>query len=121
MIHPPMNDAGILSRRYMPLTAQAAREKVSASARRMYEPIQDCRSGLFGDLELDRPAGLPLDDRRPVLHAVPDTYIANPEYEVAAPELTVDRKVEQREVAFALFKLEPMRIAQTSLGLSGRF
>ncbi|MGA8403115.1 MAG: hypothetical protein WB697_24750 [Stellaceae bacterium] len=63
---------------------------------------------MFGDLELDRPAGLPLDDRRPILHPAPDADITDPKpHEVAAPELIVDREVEQREIAFALFKLEP--------------
>jgi hypothetical protein len=74
----------------------------------MGQPIPDCRSGLFSDLELDRPTGLLLDDRRPILHPAADAHIANSEpHEVAAPELTVDREVEEGEVAFALFKLEP--------------
>lgn len=59
-------------------------------------------------LAFDRPTGLLLDDSRPVLHPAAHAYIANPQaYEVAAPELTVDRKVEQREIAFALLKLKP--------------
>jgi hypothetical protein len=93
----------------MRLTANAARKEVSAvSACSMCLPISDCGPRLFGDLELDRPAGLPLDDRHSVLHPAAEAHVANPEpHEVAALELTVDRKVEQREVSFALFKLEP--------------
>jgi hypothetical protein len=104
-----MDDAGILSGRHMRLTAKTAREKVLAvSARSVCQPIADCCSGLFGDLELDRSAGLLLDDRHPILNPDPDADIADPKpQEVAAPELAVDRELKQLQVAGPLFKLEP--------------
>jgi hypothetical protein len=62
---------------------------------------------LFGDLELDRPAGLPLDHRGAVLDTPPDAYVAHPQpHEVAAPQLAINGEIEEREVASTLFKLE---------------
>jgi hypothetical protein len=72
------------------------------------QPIADCCSGLFGDLELDWPPIFLLDYLGAVLHSVPDAYVPHPEpHEVAAPQLAVDGEIEQREVAATPFKLEP--------------
>jgi hypothetical protein len=77
---------------------------------------------LFGDLELNRSAGFPLDYRGAVLHPAPDAYVAHPEpHEVAAPQLAIDGEIEQSKVTSALFKLEPDADCPDLLGLSGRF
>jgi hypothetical protein len=77
---------------------------------------------LFSDLELDRSAGFLLNNGSVVPHLAPDEHVIYPEpHEVTAPQLTIDGKIEQSEVASALLKLEPNRIAQTSFGFRGRF
>jgi hypothetical protein len=63
---------------------------------------------LFGDFELDRSAGFPLDHRGAVPDSAPDAHIADLEpHEVAAPQLAVEGQIEQSEVASTLFELKP--------------
>jgi type I restriction enzyme M protein len=59
------------------------------------DPVADCCSGLFGDFELDRSAGFPLDHRGTVPDPVPDAHVVDLEpHEVTAPELTVEGQIE---------------------------
>ena len=92
-----MDDTGVLPCRDVRLVMKAARKEVLAFPwSGIGQPIADCCSGLFGDLELDRPAGFLLDYRGAVLHSVSDAYVAHPEpHEVAAPQLAVDGEIEQ--------------------------
>ena len=104
-----MDNTSVLPCRNVRLVIEAARkEVVIVPWSGIGQPIVDCCSGLFGDLELDRPPGFLLDYGGAVLHSVPDAYVAHPEpHEVATPLLAVDGEIEQSEVASALFKLEP--------------
>jgi hypothetical protein len=50
---------------------------------------------LFGDLELDWPAGFLLDYRSPVPYLATNAHIIDSEpHEITAPQLTVDGKIE---------------------------
>jgi len=102
-----MDDTSVLPGRDVLLIMNAAWEEVLGAPWGLIgKPIADCCSGLFGDLELDRPAGFSLDYRGTVLHPAPDAHVAHPEpHEVAAPQLAVDGEIEQSEIASALFKL----------------
>jgi len=104
-----MDDTSVLpGREVLQIMNAAWKEVLRASWGRMGKPIADCCSGLLGDLELDRPAGFPLDYRGTVLHPASHAHVAHLEpHEVAAPELAVDGEIKQSEVASALFKLEP--------------
>lgn len=90
---------------------QAAREEeLSPSQRAFGEPITDCCSGLFSDLELDRPTGFPLDHRGTILHPASDAHIVHPQsHEVAAPQLAVDGKIEEREITSTPLQVEAGR------------
>jgi hypothetical protein len=55
---------------------------------------------------LNRAAGLVLDDCRSVSYVTADGDVVDPEaYEIAAPELTVDGKVEHRQITPLVFDL----------------
>ena len=101
-----VDDTSVLPCRYVRLIMKAARKEVLAVLWcGTDQPIADCCSGLFGDLELDRPPGLfLLDYRGSVLHSSP-THTEP--HEVAAPQLAVDGEIEQSETVAALFNLEP--------------
>jgi hypothetical protein len=77
-----MDDAGVLPRRQVRLSPQTAWEQISTLASGDGgEPLADSDTGLFGDFELNRSAGLLL--------------------EVAAPQLAVYGQIEHREITFA--------------------
>ena len=103
-----MDDPGVLPRRDVRRITQATgEEELAASWRGVGEPIADCCSGLFSDLELDRPTGFPLDHRCAVLHPAPDAYVGHPKPdEVTAPQLAINGEVEKRKVTSASLKLE---------------
>jgi hypothetical protein len=62
----------------------------------------------LGDFEQDRPARLLLDRGATFANPAAGADIIDLQSDdVAAPELAVDRKVEQREVAFAALQLKP--------------
>jgi hypothetical protein len=104
-----VDDTGVLSGRDVRLAAQAAGEQeLAASVRPIGEPIADCRPRLFGDLELDRPAGFPLNDRGTVSHLAANANVVDAQaHEIAPAQLAVYGQIEQREVAPASLKLEP--------------
>jgi hypothetical protein len=57
---------------------KAAREEVlPVSWNAIGDPIADCCSGLFGDFELDRSAGFPLDYRGAVPDSAPDAHVVD--------------------------------------------
>lgn len=70
-------------------------DRASAS----FEPRQKAGSHIVGDLELDGPTGLLLNDDRtsPFLRSC--NHIANPDfYQITAAKLIVDRKIEQGSI-----------------------
>jgi hypothetical protein len=58
---------------------------------------------------LDRLAGFSLDHRGAVLNsAAADAHVAHPKpHEIAAPQLAIDRQIEQGEIASAPLKSQP--------------
>jgi hypothetical protein len=98
-----------LSCRDVRLVMKTAREEVlPVPWNAIGDPIADCCSGLFGDFELDRSAGFPLDHRGAVPNSAPDAYVADLEpHEVTAPQLAVEGQIEQSEVASTFFELKP--------------
>lgn len=63
----------------MRLVVDAARKDIGASIWRAHDqPALRRGAGLFGDLKLNRTAGLVLDNRRPVSHAAARSYVVDP-------------------------------------------
>ena len=55
---------------------------------------------MLGELELDRPSGLSLDDRRPIAQDARYRQIAHfDRRQIASAKLTVDRKVEESKLS----------------------
>jgi hypothetical protein len=106
-VHPRAH-ARVLARGHMRLIVDSAREEVGAlicAAR--FQPVLQRGAGLFRDLELDRTAGLVLDNRRPVSHVTAYGDVIDPKAdEIATPKLAVDGKVEHRQIAFAVLDLK---------------
>jgi hypothetical protein len=98
-----VDDAGVLPRRQVWLSPTTAREQISALASvKGGEPLADSSTGLLGDLELHRPAGLPLNDGRAIANSSASEHVIDPQPdEITAPELTVDRKIEHRKIPSA--------------------
>jgi hypothetical protein len=56
---------------------------------------------------LDRTPGFPLDDRNPIADGAADHEVSDPQSdEIAAPELAVDREVEEGDVSQVPRKFE---------------
>jgi hypothetical protein len=110
-LDPAMDDPSVLPCRDVRMIIKAAREQVlTASEGSTGKPVVDCRSGLFGNLELDRPAGFSLDHCGAVLHSATNAHVAHPEpHQVATPQLAIDGQIEECEVASVPLKLEPDR------------
>jgi hypothetical protein len=108
-LDPTVNDPSVLSCRDVRLIMKAAREEVlPVPWNAIGDPIADCCSGLFGDFELDRSAGFPLDHCGAVPDSAPDAHVVDLEpHEVTAPQLAVEGQIEQSEVASTLFELKP--------------
>jgi hypothetical protein len=104
-----VDDPSVLSCRDVRLIMKAAREEVlPVPWNAIGDPIADCCSGLFGDFELDRSAGFPLDHRGAVPDSAPDAHVVDLEpHEVTAPQLAIEGQIEQSEVASTLFELKP--------------
>ena len=92
----------------MRLAVDAARKDVGASIQRAHDqPVLQRGAGLFGDLKLNRTAGLVLDNRRSVSHATARSYVVDPKAdEIAATKLAINGEVEQRQIAFAALYLK---------------
>ena len=87
-----------------------------------HQPILDRRPRLLREFELDRPAGLLLDDRRAVAQSPADAQIVDLQTdEVAAAQFAIYCQVEHREVAFARFDLKPGPDIPDFLRLEGTF
>ena len=76
-------------------------EEVVATAHfRGIDPLIHTESGVLGDLELYRAAGLALDNRHAFADVAADHQVGDLEAnEIAATQLAVDREVEERQVA----------------------
>jgi len=83
-----------------------------------FQPCQNAFAGLVGELKLYRLLGFPLDDGRAVAGGAVHDQVANGQPDqVAAPELAVDRKVKQGQVAQPLL---PLKVKADGLDLLGR-
>jgi hypothetical protein len=68
-LDPAMHDARVLARCHMRLIMESARKDVGASVcRSRVQPVLQRGASLLRDFELNRTAGLALDDCRPVSH-----------------------------------------------------
>src|SRR5260370_9066832 len=108
-LDPGMNDPCILPGREVRLRPEAAREEVvSVSGVDFGKPGSDRGSGLFGNFELDRSAGLLLNNRGAVSDpaAGADIVDLQPD-EVTASELAVDGEIEQGKIARPTLQLQP--------------
>lgn len=64
------------------------------------DPFLQCGPCVLGELELDRPSGLSLDDRRPIAQDARYRQIAHfDRRQIASAKLTVDRKVEESKLS----------------------
>ena len=108
-VRPSMDDAGVLPRRQVWLSPQTAWKQISALASiEGGEPLADSSTGLLGNLELHRPAGLLLHDGRAIANPPTGEHVIDPQAdEIAAPELAVDRQIEHRKIASATLHLQP--------------
>lgn len=77
---------------------------------------------MLGELELDRPSGLSLDDRRPIAQDARYRQIAHfDRRQIASAKLTVDRKVEESKLSEIRGNLQSGSYSQTSFGFNGSF
>ena len=82
-----MHDARILASRHMRLSRDATRKDVRAAIHwARAQPVLQRGSGQFRDLELNRMAGLVLDDRRPVPNVSAGRYVIDLKADEIAPE-----------------------------------
>jgi hypothetical protein len=88
-----VDDPGILSRGEVRLLPEATWEEVlSVTGGEARKPVINRCSGLLGDLELDWPARLLLNDDGPVSNPAAGTDIIDLKpHKVAAPQLAIDR------------------------------
>ena len=121
--NPAMDDPSVLARRNVGFLVDPAwKKKASITDFEYRQSILDRRPSLLRQFELDRPAGLLLDDRCAVAQSAADAHIVDLQTdEVAPPQFAVDRQVEHREVPFARLDLKAGPDIQTSFGLRGRF
>ena len=64
------------------------------------QPVLQRGASLLRDFELNRAAGLALDDCRPVSHVSADGDVIDPkDDEIAAPKLAVDSEVDHGQIA----------------------
>jgi hypothetical protein len=107
-LNPAMHDAGVLAGGDMRLIVDAARKDLKASiCRARIQPVLQRTPGLFRDLELNRTAGLVLDDRCSISHATAGGDVVDPKAEeIAAAQLAVDGEIEHRQIAFATLNLK---------------
>ena len=90
------------------LFASARKDVVVDCASPVLQPRLYAGSSSLKQLELDRPAGLLLDNRGPRPDPTTAEKLANPDFDdVAAAQLAVDGKVEQSSVAKPSFSVEP--------------
>jgi len=118
-----MYDAGVLPRRDVRLAPQTTwKEEPAAYECVIGEPIADCCLGLFGDLKLDWPAGLSLNDAGAVSYLAANANVVDAQpHEVATAQLAVDGEIEQCEVAPTPLKLEPNADCPDLLRFQGAF
>ena len=108
-LDPAVRYARVLARRMGKAVGDSAWKDVGASiCGARVQPVLQRGSGLFHDLELNRPAGLLLDNRRPVSHVAARGYVVDSKAdEIAAAQLAVDGEVKHRQIACAALHLEP--------------
>lgn len=96
-----MHDARVLTRREVRPVVDAAGKGVGASILlSRVQPLLQRNSRLLHDLELNWTAGFMLDNRRSLFDMAACRDVIDPKAdEIAAAQLTVDCKVEQREIA----------------------
>jgi hypothetical protein len=86
----------------------AGPEVVASEHCRAFDPALDRFARLVGDLELDGPLGLALQDRGALIHMARYEDVPHLQaHEITTPQLGVDGHVEEGEVADVVRYLEP--------------
>jgi len=100
--------AGVLARRQGSIRATAARKQVLARlAARGAKIVVQSLARQLGELEADGPVGLPLSYGRSIDSVAVGRHIVDAQSEeITAPQLAVDGRIEHRQVARALLKLQ---------------
>jgi hypothetical protein len=71
-----------------------------------FEPSQDASAGMLEELELNRPAGLLLNDDRSGANSAPSDKLANFDFNDIAPaKFTINREIEHCTVAQTLLSI----------------
>jgi hypothetical protein len=98
---PFVNKACILSGTEVAHVVDPARkDEIEDRAATALQPCLQACTRLSHDFELNRPAGLLLNNRRALADLVAADDVTNLELdEIAAPQLAVDRQIEQRSIA----------------------
>jgi hypothetical protein len=120
---PSLDEPRVLASREVPLpTTPAGRQVVRGNPARMPEPGCHRLSGVFRQLELDRPTCVALHDGCSVRDAalVADVERSKPN-EIAATQFAVDSEIEQREVPEISGELQPDSNPPDLTELQGRF
>ena len=122
-VRPSMDDPSILPRRQVWLSPQTAWEQISTLANvESGEPLADSSTGLIGNLELHRAAGLLLNDDRAIANSSASEHVIDPQPdEIAALELLSIARLNIARSRRRPFICSRTRIVQTSFGFSGRF
>ena len=105
---PAFQQARIVPRRdAIPVVPPGREQAVAASGPAHAYPGEHAAARALRHLEPDRGSCLLLDDQRQAPHYAASHHIADPQLdEVAAAQLTVDRQVEQGEVACSALPLQ---------------
>ena len=121
--NPAGQDTAILSGREVWPAAQAgAEEVVLGSQRSCSDPVGQCTAREVGDFELYWAMRLLLHDDAPRGDPITVGNIAHPElHEIAAPELTIDGQVEQRELPNSFSQLQSDADGPNVLEFEGAF
>ena len=122
-VRPSMDDAGVLPRRQVWLSPQTAWQQIWALASvEGGEPLADSNTGLFGDFELNRSAGLFLVTvarSRTLPPALTSSTLSRTRSQLLSLLPTARLNIARSRMRASSWSLT--RIVHTSLGFKGRF
>lgn len=119
--HPLIDKPSILARtQVLPLTASAGKDEIIQRATPTLQPCQHRRARRFHDLELNRFAGLLLDDNRTWLHFAAADNVADLQFdEVATSQFTIYGEINKGSIAKPMFMIEVKANGPDLLDLEG--
>jgi hypothetical protein len=118
---PGSQQAGVLARRHGRRSIDPAwKERLTLVQVLLLQPATYSLAGLLGDLELNRPARLPLHDSGSGPHPFIEGHIVDPKRDqVTGSQLAVEGKIEQGQITNPLRDLEPDPNGPDLLALRG--